>query len=259
MHPGAWITWATCAGLVAFTTTNPWYLAVLVAVSWFVYAAHRAEGPAARSFRVFLLFGVVTMLVRTALVFFGTVDASSVAFAALEGARLAVILVVFGTFNAVTDPFGVLRLAPRRFHEPALAAALALSIAPRTMASVGRVREAQAMRGIHIARWRSLPALVIPVLETGMEEAMTLAESMDARGHGRGRRSRYRPQPWTAAGVATTLVAFAAACVFVGASARGLGDLHPSTDPLEWPLVSPVLVGTIVALALPGAFRRSAP
>ncbi|MEO8292825.1 MAG: energy-coupling factor transporter transmembrane component T [Actinomycetota bacterium] len=259
MHPGAWITWATCAGIVAFTTTNPWYLAVLVAASWFVYAAHRVEGPAARSFRVFLLFGLVTMLVRTALVFFGTIDAASVAFAALEGARLAVILVVFGTFNAVTDPFGVLRLAPRRFHEPALAAALALSIAPRTIASVRRVREAQAMRGIVVHRWRTLPALVVPVLETGMEEAMTLAESMDARGHGRGRRSRYRPQPWTSAGIATAMTAVAAAGVFVIASARGLGDLHPSTDPLEWPRVAPALVGTIIAVAIPGVFRRSGP
>jgi energy-coupling factor transport system permease protein len=259
VHPGAWIAWATCAGVVAFTTTNPWYLAVLVAVSWFVYAAHRVDGAAARSFRVFLLFGIVTMLVRTALVFFGTVDAASVAFAALEGARLAVILMVFGTFNAVTDPFGVLRLAPRRFHEPALAAALALSIAPRTIASIRRVREAQAMRGIEVRRWRTLPALVVPVLETGMEEAMTLAESMDARGHGRGRRSRYRPQPWTSGGVATALVAFGAACVFIGASARGLGDLHPSTDPLEWPRVLPALVGVVVALALPGVFRRNVP
>ena len=85
--------------------------------------------------------------VRTALVLFGTVDAGSVAFALLEGARLATLLVVFGTFNAVTDPFGVVRLAPRRFHEPALAAALALSIAPRTIAACSQVREAQATAG----------------------------------------------------------------------------------------------------------------
>ena len=193
MHPAAWIVWATCAGLVTFTTTDPFYLAMIVAVAWFVYAAQRIPGPMARSFRVFAIAGLVTMAVRTALVFFGTVDASSVAFAALEGARLATLLVVFGTFNAVTDPFGVVRLAPRRFHEPALAAALALSIAPRTIAMVGQVREAQRMRGIRTAGWRTLPALAVPVLETGMEEAVTLAESMDARGHGRGRRSRYRP------------------------------------------------------------------
>ena len=83
---------------------------------------------------MFLIAGLAAMAIRTALVFFGTVDANNVAFAALEGMRLATILVVFGTFNAVTDPFGVVRMAPRRFHEPALAAALALSIAPRTIA-----------------------------------------------------------------------------------------------------------------------------
>ncbi len=151
LHPGAWIVWATCAGAVAFTTTDPFYLALLVAVAWFVYANCRVPGPTARSFRVFALAGLLAMAIRTALVFLGTVDASNVAFAALEGARLAALLIVFGTFNAVTDPFGVVRLAPRRFHEPALAAALALSIAPRTIATAGRVREAQQLRGIRTA------------------------------------------------------------------------------------------------------------
>ena len=129
------------------STTNPLYLLPLIAVAWFVNAVHRRPGPTARSFRTFLLFGLGAMTVRTALVFFGTVDASSVAYAFLEGLRLAVLLIVFGTFNAVTDPFAVLRLAPRRFHEPALAAALALSIAPRTIQAAGRVREAQQLRG----------------------------------------------------------------------------------------------------------------
>ncbi len=231
MHPAAWILWATCAGLVAFSTTNPLYLLPLIAVAWFVNAVHRRPGPTARSFRTFLLFGLGAMTVRTALVFFGTVDASSVAYAFLEGLRLAALLIVFGAFNAVTDPFAVLRLAPRRFHEPALAAALALSIAPRTIRAAGRVREAQQLRGIRVARWRSLPALAVPVLETGMEEALTLAESMDARGHGRGRRTRYRPQRWSAGAVVTGATACAAATVFIAAAVGGTGDLHPSTFP----------------------------
>ena len=226
MHPGAWILWATCAGMVTFTTTNPFYLALVVAVSFFVYAAQRIPGPTARSFRVFAIAGLITMVVRTALVFLGTVDAGNVAFAALEGARLATLLIVFGTFNAVTDPFGVVRLAPRRFHEPALAAALALSIAPRTVAMVGRVREAQSLRGIPTS-WRTLPALAVPVLETGMEEAVTLAESMDARGHGRGRRTRYRPARWTTAAVVVSVTSVVAAAVFVTAAWTQRGDLHP--------------------------------
>jgi len=255
MHPGAWIAWATCAGLVAFTTTNPFYLALVVAASWLVYTVHR-DREGARSFRVFLIFGLVAMSLRTALVLFGTVDASSVAFAALEGMRVAVILVVFGTFNAVSDPAAVLRLAPRRFHEPVLAAALALSIAPRTIAAAARVREAQELRGIRIARWRSLPALAVPVLETGMEQALTLAESMDARGHGRGRRSRYRPERWSLAALAVVGCAVVAAGAFLGAALGARGHLQPSTAPLAWPEASWALIGAVCLLAVPGLLPR---
>jgi energy-coupling factor transport system permease protein len=255
-HPAAWMCWATCGGLVAFTTTNPFYLGLLVAVAWFVYATQRIPGPTARAFRVFAIGGLVAMALRTLLVMFGTVDAGAVAFAALEGARVAALLIVFGTFNAVTDPFGVVRLAPRRFHEPALAAALALSIAPRTIAMAGRVREAQRLRGIHATGWRSLPALAVPVLETGMEEAVTLAESMDARGHGRGRRTRYRPARWTLAAAAMTATALIAAGIFLAAAWTGRGGLHPSTAPLAWPSAEPLLLGAIALLALPGVLPR---
>ncbi len=252
MHPAAWLVWATSAGLVTFTTTDPFYLAMVVAASWFVYAAQHIPGETSRSFRLFAIAGLMTMVVRTALVFLGTVDAGSVAFAALEGARLATLLIVFGTFNAVTDPFGVVRLAPRRFHEPALAAALALSIAPRTISMVGRVREAQRLRGFPTSRWRTLPAVAMPVLETGMDEAVTLAESMDARGHGRGRRTRYRPARWTTGAVVMTACALVAAAVFLAAAFSGRGGLHPSTFPLTWPEADPVLLATIALLAVPG-------
>ncbi len=252
VHPAAWMAWAACAGVVAFTTTDPFYLGLLVAIAWFVYATCRVAGPTARSFRVFAIGGLLAMAIRTALVFLGTVDASNVAFAALEGARLAALLIVFGTFNAVTDPFGVVRLAPRRFHEPALAAALALSIAPRTIAGAGRVREAQQLRGIRTARWRGLPALVVPVLESGMEEALTLAESMDARGHGRGPRTRYRPAHWTPGALAVTLSAVLAAGAFLSAAWTGQGGLHPSTSPLAWPAADPYLIAALAMLAVPG-------
>jgi energy-coupling factor transport system permease protein len=252
IHPAAWIVWATCAGIVTFTTTNPFYLALVVAVAWFVFATQHVPGPGARSFRTFALAGLAAMTLRTALVLLGTVNLDNVAYAALEGARLAALLVVFGTFNAVTDPSAVVRLAPRRFHEPALAAALALTIAPRTIATAGHVREAQRLRGIQLTRWRSLPALAIPVLETGMEEAVTLAESMDARGHGRGRRSRYRPDHWSPGAVAIVATALMAAGVFLVTAWTGGGGLQPYTSPLQWPQADPWLVAAALLLALPG-------
>jgi energy-coupling factor transport system permease protein len=185
-------------------------------------------------------------------VFLGTVSGANVTASFLEGLRLGTLLVVFGAFNSVTDPYGLVRMTPRHFHEPALAAALALSIAPRTVASVGQVREAQRLRGLPVSGLRSLTALAVPVLERGMEEALTLAESMDARGHGSGRRSRYRPQPWGADSVAVAVSSLAAAGVFLSASFGRWAVLHPTLWPIAAPPAGPLLVVTIAALALPG-------
>lgn len=258
MHPGAWLTWTFFGGIAVMTTTNPFYLLPVVAGCYLVHSVHGLHGPHARSFRFFVFFGVLTMCTRTVLVFFspGGPTIENVAFAGLEGLRLAVLLVLFGTFNSVSDPFRVLRLSPRRFHEPALAAALALSIAPRTIDAAARVREAQRLRGLDTTRWRSIPALAVPVLENGMEEAVTLAESMDARGHGSGRRSRYRPDPWTIASTVTSAVAVMVAAGFIASVVAGTGDVRVATFPLRWPEADPILVTSAIALAVPALWRH---
>lgn len=250
IHPLAWLAWTMGGGLVALSTTNPFYLVPLFAAAWVVHAAHRHPGPGVRAFRVFVVFGMLTVVTRTALVLLGPVNRGTIVAAALEGARLAVMLAIYGTFNSVADPWRLLRLAPRRFHEPALAAVLALSIAPRTIEAAARVREAQRLRGIHVYRWRSLPALAVPVLATGMEEAVSLAESMDSRGHGRGRRSRYRPQRWGPASWATAVAGLVPAAVFF-AWARSGRPLAVATWPLVWPEVSGLLVAAVLLCAAP--------
>jgi energy-coupling factor transport system permease protein len=251
LHPGAWLVWVVSAGLVAISTTNPFYLLPLTAAAWVVHSACARPGPGHRSFRVFLTFAGAAIAMRTALVAFGPIGSGSIAGAALEGLRLGTLLVLFGTFNSVTDPARVLKLAPRRFHEASLAAALALSIAPRTIAAVERVREAQRLRGLDGPRWRSLPALALPVLQNGLEDAVVLAESMDARGHGRGRRSRYtveRPGP---ASVAAAGLVIVSAAVFFAAGVGGEGELVPPTIPLRWPSASPVLIASVFVFAAP--------
>lgn len=257
MHQGAWVVWATCAGICALSTTNPFYLSVIVGVAWFVHANCSRPGPALRSFKVFVAFGALTMLTRTGLVFLSPpVSSSSIVTGLLEGLRLATLLTVFGTFNAVSDPFAILKLAPRRFHEPALATALALSIAPRTIQAAGKVRDAQRMRGIEISRLRSLPALAVPVLETGMEEAMMLAESMDARGHGRGPRTRYRPEPWTRGSVVVIVLSLVPVIAMFLKQRAGEGGIVVSTYPLVWPQVSVALLLVLLLLCVPVLFGR---
>ena len=98
-----------------------------------------------------------------------------------------------------------------------------------------------------------------PVLESGMEDAVLLAESMDARGHGRGRRTRYRPARWTAVAVATLAAAIVAATVFVAAAWSGRGGLDPSTSPLAWPAADPALLAAVLVLATPGLLAWGRP
>jgi energy-coupling factor transporter transmembrane protein EcfT len=242
-------------------TTNPFYLIVIAAAAWLVYAAHRRPGPQLRSFRIFVWFGVIAMAARTALVLLNPVlhiaiTTSSVVVALLEGARIAVLLCVFGTFNSISDPYGLLRLSPRRLYEPVLAAGLALSLAPRTIATVTEVREAQRVRGANAGRWRALPALVVPVLETGMEEAVALAESMDARGHGRGRRTNYRVSSWNLGSWAIALGSLLTLGGLAWSAATGRGDLSVAMSPLQWPGVSLVLVVASAAIAIPAFFPQ---
>jgi energy-coupling factor transport system permease protein len=264
MHQGAWLLWALGAGAIAVTTTNPFYLAPLVAACYVVHVACRIDGPGARTFKWFVIGGVAAVVIRVALVLLGTVwpaagdvNASTLVHAAYEGARLGALLIVFGTFNSVTDPFRLLRLAPARWHEPALAASLALAIAPRTIEAAGRVVEAQRLRGIEIRGLRSLPALAVPVLENGMTDAVTLAESMDARGHGHSRRTRYRPEAWTAAAWATAFGALFAGATFVAYAVAGEGVLQPSTFPLMWPEASLVPVLAVFLVAVPALAASS--
>ncbi len=80
---------------------------------------------------------------------------------------------------------------------------------------------------------------------------MTLAESMDARGHGRGKRTSYRSEGWSAAAIAVAGVALASSIVFAFAAAGGWGSLGPSFFPLRWPDASPLLIACALLFALP--------
>jgi hypothetical protein len=93
--------------------------------------------------------------------------------------------------------------------------------------------------------------LVIPVLETGMEEAVTLAESMDARGHGRGRRTSYRVSSWDRGSLLLAGSGIIAGAVFLWAALAHRGNLTVAMPPLTWPGVDLSIVAAAALLAAP--------
>ena len=75
---------------------------------------------------------------------------------------------------------------PRAFFELGLVIVVALAFVPSTLAAIHDVRDADRARtGGKVVRRGRLLRQVVPVLELGLERAVTLAESMDSRGFAR--------------------------------------------------------------------------
>ena len=115
----------------------------------------------------------------------GSIERQVVLQAIAEALVIVVTIAVFGAWNAVVSHHEVLQSTPRAFHELGLVVTIALAFVPSTIAALRASREADRARtgGVSVRRGR-LVRHAIPVLESGMERAVALAESMDARGFG---------------------------------------------------------------------------
>ena len=100
-----------------------------------------------------------------------------------EGFAIVGVMAVFGAFNSVVSHSELVQSTPRAFYELGLVVVVALAFVPSTLAAIADVRDADRARtGGRVVRRGRLLRQIVPVLELGMERAVTLAESMDARG-----------------------------------------------------------------------------
>jgi energy-coupling factor transport system permease protein len=209
-----WLVWAVAAAATVQLAPNPLYVTVVVAIAALVVQAHAADGPLVSAFPILLVAGLAFALLRLVLtvatthgsggaVLFtlpdatlprllggftvgGSVELPVVARAAAEGWAIVGVIAAFAAFNAVVNHHELVQAAPRAFYELGLAVTVALAFVPSTIAAVAAVREADRARtGGHVVRRGRLVRQVVPVLESGMERAVHLAESMDSRGFGR--------------------------------------------------------------------------
>jgi energy-coupling factor transport system permease protein len=246
LHPAAWWLWAGGLAAAAMHTTNPFLLLLIVGVIAFVVASRRQPTPWAKSFGAFVKLGVVLVGFRLVLqMFFGVRFGTTVLFslpsidlpewaagvsfggpvslemladAFFQSLRLGVVLVCFGAVNALCSPYRLLRCLPAVLYEAGVVVTIALSFAPQTVMSVGRVREARRLRGRPTKGLRGMRGMAMPVLENALERSVSLAASMDVRGYGR--RGDQSPRARRVVAVATG-VGMLAVCVGI----YGLLDL----------------------------------
>ena len=213
LHPAAWWLWAGCLAGAASRTTNPLLLCLLAAVVAFVVAVCRTSATWSRSLAVFVRLGLVVIVIRVLLeivfgdrlpghVLFtlpqvplpawaagvsigGGVTAEGVIQAAVEGLRLAVVLICFGAANSLASPYRLLRCLPAVLYEAGVAVTVSLSFAPELVMAIADVRDARRLRGRPTRGVAGLRGMAIPVLESALDRSLQLASSMDARGYGR--------------------------------------------------------------------------
>lgn len=209
-HPVAWCAWATAALAAAFIDRNPFLQGLLLLIIINVFIPYRA-GQRIRNWKVGLALAVLPIIFSVALSRFGThvlftlpaipiiggrwtLDAA--VFGASTGAALLLTVLIFVVLQTTVRSADLVAILPRPFYRAGTTVALALAFAPKTVASLQSIREARQLRGQR-AGWRAAPQLLLPLLLTTLERALQYGESLDARGFGSRRRSRYRPLPWT--------------------------------------------------------------
>jgi energy-coupling factor transport system permease protein len=205
-----WLAWAIAAAACVEAAPSPVYVILVIGLAALAVERHGLDTPLARAFPLLVAAGVVFGLVRIVLAVTtshgsghvlatlpqgtlprilggftvgGTIEAPVLARAAADSLAVVGVMAAFGAFNAVVSHHELVQSAPRAFHEPGLVLTVGLAFVPSTVSAIGAVREADRARtGNQVVKRGRLLRMTVPILETGMERAVALSESMDARG-----------------------------------------------------------------------------
>jgi energy-coupling factor transport system permease protein len=199
----AWLLWVLTVLVASSSTHNPLYNVLLLLVTLVVgvtRTSNRGRQTVVPSLRfaavaipLAALFNGLTAHVGDTVLFClpdwlpllgGPVTLESFVSGAVNGLVLTTIYGGFAVFNRVTPMRDLVRLVPRAFHEAGVVLSIALTFIPQTTRSLARIREAQAVRGHRVRGLRDWLPILVPLLVSGLERSMGLAEAMVARGYG---------------------------------------------------------------------------
>jgi energy-coupling factor transporter transmembrane protein EcfT len=296
LHARAWLGWALGVAALASLTRNPLLLAGLALAVAVVRAAlprEPADGPALPVGRLAVWMVVVAALYNGLMshagdavllrlpagwpLVGGALTLEAVAYGALTGAALALLLLTFATLRRALSARDLVRLVPRAFGDLGLVATVALGYAPAAVERLEALRRAQALRGAETRGLRGWGRLAVPLVAGSLERSLDLAESLAARGlatGGPGPTGRDRAGLLGGVGIVLAgwlgpalgalrgpvgLALVAAGLGLIGATLVRLGRRAPCTElvPHPWRAVdSLVLAGAwspvLAALMLPG-------
>lgn len=296
IHGLAWLAWLGAILTLTTMTRNPWYLGLTLAWVTVTEIVAKQQPLLGRSAPIWspLRFGLLviplaaifnaltvhvgaTELWRLPLswpLLGGAITLEAMTFGALNGLALTIFFGAFAVVNRMMPLRAIIHLIPRSYYPVAIVAAIAITFVPVTLQQWQQIREAQAVRGHKLGGIRSWLALWLPLLTSGMERALQLAEAMTARGFAGGAATHSPLQQSALVGGLVALLAglllrtvwgqgVIGLLLMVGGAMLVLGLLHaagrhhPHTryrpmpwQPQDWVVVAGALV-TALAFLLP--------
>lgn len=247
MSPRAVAAWSAACLFVVLATTNPAYKVIVLAAAFSVLAARAGLARMKR-----LLTGVGLVSAFDALLNFisahlgstvlfqlpdslpalgGPYTLEALVFGLSSGATVAGAVLAAAPFSLVLSTDEVVDALPGVLSRTGTAIAASLNLVPSIATSFTEVAEAQRLRGWRPRGPRSWAEVVVPVVLTGVEGSIQLAESMEARGYGSGPRTSFRSTTMRAADWWTVAAAALAVLMFVAARLAGLAldwDPYPT-------------------------------
>ena len=238
MNARAVATWSAACLLVALSTTNPVYKALVLAAALAAIAA----SPGFRHRRGLLTWVGVMAIVAVALNFVSAHVGDTVLFAlpawipALGGPYTLEALAFGASSSALTigaavlaaaplslllEPNEVMDALPAFLSRTGAAIAASLNLVPELATSFVQVSEAQRLRGWRPRGPRSWSEIIVPVVLTSIEGSIQLAESMDARGYGSGPRTTMQSRRLVTSD--WVLIVFSALALVIFAASRPAG------------------------------------
>jgi len=270
LHPLTSLLLIACMLAAALLLDNPLHLALLAAGMLSLVLTAEVARECAVFLRLGLFMAALVLLINPLVNHQGThvlvygprvpalgrldITLEALAYGAVSGFRLLLVVAVFGLAGTILNPDELLSLLSRFSFRTSLSAALAVRLYPSMVAEAREIREVQLARGERLrggGRWERARAhfpFWMALFQGSLDRAACIAESMSARGFGRGKATRRR-RPFRgrdAVFAALSLLGLAGA-VFLAAGGKGDYGFFPTLEnPLRgftpWEAALPALV-----------------
>jgi energy-coupling factor transport system permease protein len=187
----------------------------------------------------------------------GQVDLTveALAYGALLGARMVVVVLCFALLSVAVDPDELLRLFRRVSFRSALTAVLATRLVPVLARDARRMADARACRP---DRRAGRVAVLRAVAASALDRAVDVAATLEVRGYGARAAGRLPAAPWSRHDVAFLAAAAALAALTAGAHLAGIAafDAYPTLGVPFGPGEAGLAVAIFAVALLPFADRR---